>query len=71
MAQHRWYASIAGAGGQIARPTQMAHPDEGFPPESKVAVLERQLDEFPGFHGPVVLKAGLYFLEVDLGSQHR
>jgi len=57
--------------GQIAGPTQMAHPDEGFPPDSKVAVLERQLDEYPGFYSAVVLKAGLYFLEVGLESQHR
>jgi hypothetical protein len=63
--------SIAGADDQIASPTQMVHPDEGFPPESKVAVLERQQDECPGFQSPVVLKAGLYFLEVDRGSQHR
>jgi len=32
-----------------------------FPPESKVAVLESQQDEFQGFLSPVVLKAGLYF----------
>ena len=66
-------ASIAGSGSQIASPTQMAHPDEGIPPESKgrrVGESARRVSGI-GASSPIVLKAGLYFLEVDLGSQLR